>query len=551
MPATRALILVRLSRLTDETTSPERQEADCRRYCQAHGMTVVDVASDTDVSGSVDPLDRPALGPWLRDRLPEVDLIIASKLDRVGRNARHIHALMDYLINAGKSLKTVSDNIDITSAMGRMIVYIMATVAEMELDEISRRNSSAAAYNIQRGTYRGGTIPAGYKPEKDDAATWRLVPDEDGLAPVVRDIVTRVASGERVASVIADLNTRGVPTPKDRQDELAGRTPKGRRWVQANFRRLICSPTVIGQAVYRETETDENGQPRKDASGRKVYGAERVVFEDGAPLQRAEPLVSREVWDTARQRIEGRANERNGTRRATEGALLTGVGFCQRCGSKLYRNVRTDRRDVYRCNSAQQGRTCGNGTVICQVIDQDVSDGLIATLGFLPHVERQWEAGSDSAATLAQVDAELQSYTAAVGRFPVDSPAWQTMMAQVDALAARRTELASQPDRASGYHYVPTGRTFADHWATLSVAERNDFLRDHGFKVHMNREVGSQPTWTVDYGDYLGMVDTIHPGMTDTVRAYFSERGMPAGDQDSPPFWPEGAEKPRSFNEWL
>lgn len=103
---TRALLLVRLSRMTDATTSPERQEADGRDYCQRQGMTVVGVASDTDVSGSIDPLDRPALGPWLRDRLSEFDVIVASKLDRVGRNARHIHRLMDYLLDAGKALAT-------------------------------------------------------------------------------------------------------------------------------------------------------------------------------------------------------------------------------------------------------------------------------------------------------------------------------------------------------------------------------------------------------------------------------------------------------------
>lgn len=42
----RAFILLRLSRMTDATTSPERQLADCERYCEQQGMTVAGVAED-------------------------------------------------------------------------------------------------------------------------------------------------------------------------------------------------------------------------------------------------------------------------------------------------------------------------------------------------------------------------------------------------------------------------------------------------------------------------------------------------------------------------
>lgn len=52
-----------------------------------------------------------------------------------------------------------------------MIVYIMSTVAEMELETISGRNASAAQYNIAEGKYRGGTIPAGYRPRQDNDGT--------------------------------------------------------------------------------------------------------------------------------------------------------------------------------------------------------------------------------------------------------------------------------------------------------------------------------------------------------------------------------------------
>ncbi|WP_369223453.1 recombinase family protein [Streptomyces sp. R39] len=54
----RAAIYVRLSRETDETTSPERQRAACEALCEARGWEVVAAEEDIDVSGFSRGLDR-------------------------------------------------------------------------------------------------------------------------------------------------------------------------------------------------------------------------------------------------------------------------------------------------------------------------------------------------------------------------------------------------------------------------------------------------------------------------------------------------------------
>lgn len=59
----RLLAVVRLSDLTDETTSPERQRSKIDTYARLHEHEVVGVAEDLDVSGSISPFERPKLGP--------------------------------------------------------------------------------------------------------------------------------------------------------------------------------------------------------------------------------------------------------------------------------------------------------------------------------------------------------------------------------------------------------------------------------------------------------------------------------------------------------
>src|ERR1700722_5533135 len=84
----RVLGRIRLSRATDESTSPERQREVIETWAAQHDHEMIGWAEDRDVSGSVDPFDAPALGPWLADdRKHEWDIVAAWKLDRLGRDA--------------------------------------------------------------------------------------------------------------------------------------------------------------------------------------------------------------------------------------------------------------------------------------------------------------------------------------------------------------------------------------------------------------------------------------------------------------------------------
>ena len=88
----RALIAVRLSRVTDATTSPERQLSTCRELCKQRGYEVVGVAEGLDVSaGSTSPFERPRLGDWLKNRLGEFDVIVFFRMDRIVRRLQQQH----------------------------------------------------------------------------------------------------------------------------------------------------------------------------------------------------------------------------------------------------------------------------------------------------------------------------------------------------------------------------------------------------------------------------------------------------------------------------
>ncbi|HTU08360.1 MAG TPA: recombinase family protein [Trebonia sp.] len=78
--------------LDDASTSPERQVEKIKSYAQVgdHELTPVSERDyDLNVSGSVNPFERPGLGPWLRDdRLSMWDAICVTQLDRLTRRVQ-------------------------------------------------------------------------------------------------------------------------------------------------------------------------------------------------------------------------------------------------------------------------------------------------------------------------------------------------------------------------------------------------------------------------------------------------------------------------------
>src|ERR1022692_3417658 len=95
---TRVLVAARLSRGVgeDEKSRIDRDDEEAEKWAaDREGTEIVAVSKDPNVSGSVPPWKRPSLGPWLRDAnlVKGYDEIVASAIDRLGRNARDLHDL--------------------------------------------------------------------------------------------------------------------------------------------------------------------------------------------------------------------------------------------------------------------------------------------------------------------------------------------------------------------------------------------------------------------------------------------------------------------------
>ncbi|WP_427136700.1 recombinase family protein [Pseudarthrobacter sp. S9] len=107
--------------------------------------------ADNGVSGST--VERPQLSKAL-DRLEAGDVLTVWKLDRLGRNTRHVLDLIEDIRERGAGFRSLTEGLDTTGPMGTAVLTIMAAFAQLERDtmiERTRAGLAAAAANNRHG----------------------------------------------------------------------------------------------------------------------------------------------------------------------------------------------------------------------------------------------------------------------------------------------------------------------------------------------------------------------------------------------------------------
>jgi DNA invertase Pin-like site-specific DNA recombinase len=137
---TRCALYARVSTVDQQT---ENQAVELRQYAAARGWTIAEYC-DLGVSGAKDR--RPALDRLVADaKRRRFDVVLVWRLDRLGRNLRHLVTLLDDLQALGVAFVSLGEGIDATTPAGKLQLHVLAALAEFERGRCIERVKSGLA----------------------------------------------------------------------------------------------------------------------------------------------------------------------------------------------------------------------------------------------------------------------------------------------------------------------------------------------------------------------------------------------------------------------
>ena len=132
----------------------ENQLVELRRYVEARGWTIAREYVDQGVSGAKER--RPALDDLVRDaKRRRFDVLVCWRLDRLGRNLRHLVTMLQELQDLGVGFASLGEGIDCTTPAGKLQLHILAALAEFERERIRERIHAGLARARRQGQKLG------------------------------------------------------------------------------------------------------------------------------------------------------------------------------------------------------------------------------------------------------------------------------------------------------------------------------------------------------------------------------------------------------------
>jgi DNA invertase Pin-like site-specific DNA recombinase len=190
---------------------PENQLAELRRYVAARGWDTAVEYVDHGVSGSKDK--RPALDRLMHATTRrQIDVVVCWRLDRLGRNLKHLVTMVDTWQHLGVSFVSLGEGIDCTTPAGTLQLHILAALAQFERSRIVERVRAGIARAKAQGK-RLGRQPYAIADAQFEAVADRSLRDAATALGVSRSVVHRwrlsrkpLESGLETATICSSIS---------------------------------------------------------------------------------------------------------------------------------------------------------------------------------------------------------------------------------------------------------------------------------------------------------------------------------------------------------
>ena len=182
-------------------TSLETQEKRCRAFAELHGFSIDKVYSEV-VSGGVEFRKRPVFQKVLSELKSGSNLVV-SRLDRLSRKVIDTLKLVDDFKKEHKDICITDIGNIHKDGVSKIFVTILASLSEIERENISQRIKQSKSIAKEERKYLGGFKELGFRVDENN----QLVPDEKEF-PIVESIFSLRKSGLKLKEISDQIKNK-------------------------------------------------------------------------------------------------------------------------------------------------------------------------------------------------------------------------------------------------------------------------------------------------------------------------------------------------------
>lgn len=171
------------ARVSTSDQSCERQLVELTQYAERNGFEIVGAFKETGSGAKNDRTQRKKVVELARHR--HIDLVLVSELSRWGRSTPDLRSTIERLAECNVALRALNGpDLDISTAQGKLMLNLLASISEFERDLLRERIKSGVAHARSKGTKSGKAI--GRPPFDRTERVRRLLAEGESIRSIAR-----------------------------------------------------------------------------------------------------------------------------------------------------------------------------------------------------------------------------------------------------------------------------------------------------------------------------------------------------------------------------
>lgn len=283
---------------------------------------------------------RPALDRMKKDiELWLIDIVLVWKIDRLYRKTQFLLETVEFFKDNKVEFASKTEEIDTSSATGRLVLTLLWAIAEMEREMIAERTMEGKLTKARNGFYVSGEPPYWYQKSKE----WKLEVNEDE-AKIVNRIFEMYVNERKSQWEIAHILTAEKINLKS--DTMANKKNKPEHtkgiWKQTLISNIIWKTHYIGHYYYNQKEYKKDKNTWKKTSSFKP-------FEEWIEISCPSIIKKKELYNSAK--ILSINNQKNAKKKENNRYLLAWILVCwEKWCERSYSWYNSGKRTInYRC----------------------------------------------------------------------------------------------------------------------------------------------------------------------------------------------------------